>query len=190
MAQLLDVGGAVLGFGGEKVIEEVDRILAGEGGGGPGGSDSRAQPQAVVHGQLAGGEGSGEVLRAVAQQGKDHGGGFRQRNLLIRAEGAVAEGGDQSPAYRRLHIAAGPVAPGDIRVGGGGRLAHTVPARGGFYRHGDKLRPGHPGGQVQIAAAVAVEDAQSSYRLDRVVQRGRRPRRRGGQYQGEGEAGR
>ena len=188
MAQLLDVGGPLPGFGRKEVIEEVDRVLAGEEGGRLAGGDTPVQLQALVHGQLARGVGAGEVAGLIPQQGEDHGGRLGQLDLLIGAKGAVAEAGDQPPFSRRLHIAAGPVAAGYVGVGGGGRLAHSVPAGGGLDDHGDKLRPGHLGGQVQVAAAVPGHDAQGGHRLGGVLQGNGVPRRRDGQGKGKGQA--
>ena len=72
VAQLLDVGGPLPGFGREEVIEEVDRVLAGEGGGRLAGGDTPVQLQALVHGQLARGVGAREVAGLIPQQGEDH----------------------------------------------------------------------------------------------------------------------
>ena len=156
MAKLLNVGRPLTGLCGEQIIEQKHRVLTGERGGGLIGGDAPIQLQAVIHGQLAGGVGAGEVAGAVAQQREDHRGRLSQTDLPVGAEGAVAERGDHAPAHRRLHIAGGPVASGYVRVGGGRRLSHSVSVGRGFDGHGDKLGPGHLPGQLQVAAAVPV----------------------------------
>ena len=180
----VDRAGTVLG--GEEVIEEGDTVLPGEGLALDGGEVVQ-QAHRLGLGELGVGEGAGQGRGVIAQQPQQSGAGLLQGDGVVGAEGAVHIAGEPALLHRQLDVAAGPVAALHVGEEGGGAGAHRVLVDRGGGHHLGELRPGHRGGEVQVAVFVAGEDAQHPDGLQHGVPVRRQGGRRGqreGQRQG------
>ena len=144
----------------QQVIEEHDAVLAGEGL-----PLNRVhivpQPHGGGLGQLGGGIGARQGGGVIAQHLQQGGAGLLQGDLVVRPEGAVYIAAHPALLHRQLDVLAGPVVALDVlKQGDTAALPDAVLIAGGRRHHGDKLRPGRGGGEVQVSGAVSGDDPQ------------------------------